>query len=353
MSNRIALLLAVLCACAVDGIVSTVAAQARSSDAGQWEVPRTPDGHPDLQGNWTNVTLTPFERGEDHGPVYTWEEVAEIERPSGDCPANPGTVACGRAESTTGSAEVRLRGQEYSEVYWDRGSRIAIVNGEPRASLVTNPANGRRPPLTPEGEQRLQETRDIRGQFGQYDHPEMRPLAERCIVSFGSSAGPPMIPNTAYNNNYTIVQTADYVMIKAEMVHDVRIIRLGEPNRLPAHVRPWFGDSWGRWEGDVLLVETTNINPTQTFQGIPASADLKVTERFTRVDEDTFLYEFTVDDPTMYTQPWGGEIPYKRFNDLVFEYACHEGNYSLASVLSGARYQERLEAEGAGDSRRE
>ena len=353
MSNRIALLLAVLCACAADGIVSTVAAQARSSDAGQWEVPRTANGHPDLQGNWTNVTLTPFERDEDHGPVYTSEEVAEIERPSGDCPANPGTVACGRVESTTGSAEVRLRGQEYSEVYWDRGSRVAIVNGEPRASLITNPANGRRPPLTPEGEQRLQETRDIRGQFDQYDHPEMRPLAERCIVSFGSSAGPPMIPNTAYNNNYTIVQTADYVMIKAEMVHDVRIIRLGEPNRLPAHVRPWFGDSWGRWEGDVLVAETTNINPTQAFRGIPASADLEVTERFTRVDENTFLYEFTVDDPTMYTQPWGGEIPYKRFNDMVFEYACHEGNYSLASVLSGARYQETLEAEGASDSRRE
>ena len=353
MSNRIALLLAVLCACAADGVVSTAAAQARSSDTGTWEVPRTPDGHPDLQGNWTNGTLTPFERGEDHGPLYTGEEVAEIERPSGDCPADPGTVACGRVESTTGSAEVRLRGQEYSEVYWDRGSRVAIVNGEPRASLVTNPVNGRRPPLTPEGEQRLQETRDIRGQFGQYDHPELRPHGERCIVSFGSSAGPPMIPNTAYNNNYTIVQTADYVMIKAEMVHDVRIIRLGEPNRLPAHVRPWFGDSWGRWEGDVLVVETTNINPTQAFRGIPASADLKVTERFTRVDENTFLYEFTVDDPTMYTQPWGGEIPYKRFDDMVFEYACHEGNYSLASVLSGARYQERLETEGASDSRRE
>ena len=356
MSNRIALLLAVLCACAADGVVSTAAAQARSSDTGTWEVPRTPDGHPDLQGNWTNMTLTPFERGEDHGPLYTWEEVAEIERPSGECPPNPGTVACGRADNQRDeslSDRVRLRGQEYSEVYWDRGSRVAIVNGEPRASLVTNPVNGRRPPLTPEGEQRLQETRDIRGQFGQYDHPELRPHGERCIVSFGSSAGPPMIPNTAYNNNYTIVQTADYVMIKAEMVHDVRIIRLGEPNRLPAHVRPWFGDSWGRWEGDVLVVETTNINPTQAFREIPASADLKVTERFTRVDENTFLYEFTVDDPTMYTQPWGGEIPYKRFNDMVFEYACHEGNYSLASVLSGARYQERLETEGASDSRRE
>ena len=357
MSNRtalpLALLLAVFCAFAADGVVSTAAAQNRSSDTGQWEVPRTVDGHPDLQGNWTNVTLTPFQRRQDQGPVYTLEQVQEIEQPDGDCPANPGTVACGRPESTTGSAEVRLRGQEYSEVYWDRGSRIAIVNGEYRTSLITNPANGRRPPLTTEGQRRLQESRELRSQFNQYDHPELRPLAERCIVSFGSSAGPPMIPNTAYNNNYTIVQTADYVMIKAEMVHDVRIIRLGEPNRLPAHMRPWFGDSWGRWEGDVLVVETTNINPTQAFQGIPASEEMKVTERFTRVDENTFLYEFTVDDPTMYTQPWGGEIPYNRFNDKVFEYACHEGNYSLTSVLSGARYQERLEAQGASDSRRE
>ena len=356
MSNRIALplalLLAVFCAFAADGIVSTAMAQNRSSDAGQWEVPRTVDGHPDLQGNWTNVTLTPFQRRQDQGPVYTPEQVQEIEQPDGDCPANPGTVACGRPESTTGSAEVRLRGQEYSEVYWDRGSRIAIVNGEYRTSLITNPANGRRPPLTTEGQRRLQENREIRGQFNQYDHPELRPLAERCIVSFGSSAGPPMIPNTAYNNNYTIVQTADYVAIKAEMVHDVRIIRLGEPNRLPAHIRPWFGDSWGRWEGDVLVVETTNINPTQAFQGITASEEMKVTERFSRVDANTFLYEFTVDDPIMYTQPWGGEIPYNRFNDKVFEYACHEGNYSLSSVLSGARYQERMQAQGASDSRR-
>ena len=357
MSNRtalpLALLLAVFCAFAADGVVSTAAAQNRSSDTGQWEVPRTVDGHPALQGNWTNVTLTPFQRVEGRGPFFTKEEVDEIERPDGDCPASPGTVACGRTQRPGSTNEARLSGQEYSEVYWDRGSRVAIVDGEYVTSLITHPADGRRPPLTPEGERRLQDYQDFRDQFQQYDHPELRPLAERCIVSFGSSAGPPMIPNTAYNNNYTIVQTADYVMIKAEMVHDVRIIRLGEPNRLPAHMRPWFGDSWGRWEGDVLVVETTNINPTQAFQGIPASEDMKVTERFTRVDENTFLYEFTVDDPTMYTQPWGGEIPYNRFNDKVFEYACHEGNYSLASVLSGARYQERLEAQGASDARRE
>ncbi len=351
MSNRIALLLAVLCACAADGVVSTAAAQNRSSDAGQWEVPRTPDGHPDLQGNWTNVTLTPFEREEGRGPVFTREEVDEIERTGDGCPANPGTVACGRPIREGSTNEARLSGQEYSEVYWDRGSRVAMVDGEYVTSLITSPANGRRPPLTPEGERLMQEYRDFRDQFGQYDHPEMRPLAERCIVSFGSSAGPPMIPNTAYNNNYTILQTADYVMIKAEMVHDVRIIRLGEPDRLPAHVRPWFGDSWGRWEGDVLVVETTNINPTQAFRGIRPTEHLKVTERFSRVDEGTFLYAFTVDDPTTYTQVWGGVIPYKRFHDKVYEYACHEGNYALANILSGARYQEAQAARNGPEQR--
>ena len=351
VSRYSALLLTILCASLMPGVVSTAAAQARST--GNWEVPRTPDGHPDLQGNWTNVTLTPFEREEGRGPVYTRDEVEEIERPDGVCPASPGTVECGRASRPGSTAEARLSGNEYNEVYWDRGSRIAIVDGEHVTSLVTNPENGRRPPLTPEGEQRLQEYRDFRDQFEQYDHPELRPLAERCIVSFGSSAGPPMIPNTAYNNNYTIIQTADYVVIKAEMVHDVRIIRLGEPDRLPADVHPWFGDSWGHWEGDALVVETTNINPVHRFRGIAPTADLKVTERFTRVDEETFLYEFTIDDPTTYTQPWGGVIPYNRFNDNLYEYACHEGNYSLSSVLSGARYQERLEAEGSSDARRD
>ena len=353
MSRYSALLLAVLCATAAAGVFSTLAAQARASSSGNWEVPRTPDGHPDLQGSWTNVTLTPFERLEGLGPVYTREEAEELERPDGDCPANPGTVTCGRPIREGDTAEARLAGQEYSEIYWDRGSRIAIVDGQYVTSLVTNPANGRRPPLTPEGEQRMKEYEDFRGQFVQYDHPELRPLGERCIVSFGSSAGPPMIPNTAYNNNYIIVQTAEYVMIKAEMVHDVRIIRLGEPDPLPADVRPWFGDSWGRWEGDVLVVETTNINPRQTFRGMLPTEHLKVTERFRRVDEDTFLYDFTIDDPTTYTQLWEGTIPYERFNENLYEYACHEGNYSLMSVLSGARYQERMRAEESSGARRD
>ena len=335
-------LLAVLCVVAAPAFGSTAAGQAPASDPGKWQAPRTPDGHPDLQGNWTNATLTPLTRGQDQAPVYTWEEVAEIEQTSGDCPANPGTVACGRT-ARVGS----LGGQEYNEVYWDRGSRVAIVNGEPRASLVTFPADGRVPALTPEAEERRAEYTQFRGQFAQYDHPELRPLAERCLVSFGSNAGPPMTPNSGYNNNYTIVQTADHVMIMAEMVHDARIIRIGDGPRLPAHIRPWTGDSWGRWEGDVLVVETTNIHPLQRFNG-NSSENLTVYERFSRVDEESILYEFTIDDPTTYTETWGGEIPYRRFDDKLYEYACHEGNYSLSSVLSGARYQERMEAEGSG-----
>lgn len=323
------------------GVVSTAAAQVAASDTGTWEVPRTSDGHPNLQGNWTNVTLTPFQRRLGRDPIFTWEEVEDIERVTEECPANPGTVACGRRQSQGQSNEARLSGQEYNEVYWDRGSRIAIVNGEPRTSLVTRPSNGRRPRLTREGEQRIREYREFRTQFGQYDHPELRPLGERCVVSFGSSAGPPMTPNTAYNNNYTIVQNADHVMILAEMVHDVRIIRLGEPRPLSKDNRPWFGDSWGRWEGNTLVVETTNLHPAQTFQGIPPSEDMKVIESFTRVDEETILYEFTIEDPRTYTQPWGGEIPFKKFDDMLYEYSCHEGNYALSAVLSGARYQER------------
>ena len=357
MSNRIALLLAVLCATTAPGVVSTVAAQARASDAGRWEVPRTPDGRPDLQGNWTNMTLTPFEREEGKGPVFTLEEVDAIERPAGladGCHADAKTAACGRVLES-GSNEVRLRGQEYPEVYWSPGSQVAIVDGEPRTSLVTNPVNGRRPPLTPEGERRVQESQELRGEFGLYDHPELRPLGERCIVNSSTSnpAGPPMVPKTSYNGNFTIVQTADHVMIMVEMIHDARIIRMGSGPRLPTHVRPWFGDSWGRWEGDALVVETTNINPQQTLLGIPPSDHMTVTERFTRVDEGTILYEFTVEDPTMYTQAWGGEIPIKQLNDRLYEYACHEGNYGMAGVLSGARYEERMEAQGTSDSRRD
>ncbi len=340
MIARYSTILVALClVIAADGLVATAAAQTQTN--ADWVVPRTPDGRPDFQGTWTNVTITPFERPEDQDSlVLTWEEVQErqgsaearIER--GARPSDPDRPVPQAGGSTGG----------YNNVYIDRGTNIAIVNGEFRSSLLTNPSDGRRPDLTPEGERRIAAYRAPRDPFEQFDHPELRSLGERCIMSFGSSAGPPMVPNTFYNNNYIFVQTADHIMIMSEMVHDTRIIRIGSGPRLPPHIRPWMGDSWARWEGDALVVETTNLHPLQSFRRIPPSEHLKVSERFTRTAEG-ILYEFTVDDPTTYSAPWGGEIPFRPLNDRVYEYACHEGNYALSNILSGARYQEWMEAQ--------
>jgi hypothetical protein len=321
---------------AVAGVGLLPAAPVEAQSRGARTLPRTPEGHPDLSGNWTNVTITPFEREEGRSAVLTWDEVARLEGGAvarverAAQPSDPDRPPPQAGGSVGG----------YNNVYIDRGDRVAIVKGEPRSSLVTRPANGRRPALSAEGRRRAAERRAFLGQFGDYDHPELRPLGERCIVSFGTSGGPPMIPNTFYNNNYTIVQTADHIMIMAEMVHDVRVIRLGEPKPLPAGVKLWFGDSWGRWEGSTLVVETTNLNPRHPFRSVVPTERTKVVERFTRVDEETILYDFTIDDPDNYTEPWGGEIPFTKFDDLLYEYSCHEGNYALQGILSGARYEE-------------
>jgi hypothetical protein len=176
-----------------------------------------------------------------------------------------------------------------------------------------------------------------------FDGPEVRSLGERCIVGYGSSGGPPML-NVLYNNNYQIVQSPGYVVIVVEMNHDARIIRLGGEH-LPQSVRPWMGDSVGRWEGDTLVVETTNLNPHQGFTAdirhrLYVPPDAKVTERFTRVASDEILYEFKVEDAKAYTQAWRGEIPMRATKGPMYEYACHEGNYSLRNILSGARARE-------------
>jgi hypothetical protein len=308
-------------------------------------MPRTPDGHPDLQGTWSNATMTPFQRRPGQGPVYTPDEVAQREQGfvdrivRGSAPSDPDRPA------PPAGADVGT----YNQVWFEQGDRVAVVNGEPRTSLITYPANGRIPALTAEGQERKDEYHGFRSRFGEYDHPELRPLADRCIVYYASSPtatlGPPMTPSGGYNNNIRVIQTADYVVIHGEMIHDTRIIRLGEPNRLPANIRPWFGDSWGRWEGNTLVVETTNIHPDMGFNEfndkIPNSPDLKVIERLTQVDEDNLLYEFEVQDPRTYTEVWGGQIPWRTFDQQIYEYACHEGNYSMSNVLSGARYQER------------
>ena len=195
------------------------------------------------------------------------------------------------------------------------------------------------PALTPAGRERQSERFRRMRQFGEFDNPENRPLAERCILSFGSNAGPPMLPNGFYNNNYTIAQTHDHVLIMTEMVHDARIIRMGAHDRLPKQLRPWMGESIGRWAGDTLVVETTNFHPLQMLRG--SSDSLTVTERFTRTDENTILYRFTVNDPSTFTKPWSGEVPFLKMDDQLFEYACHEANYALSNILSGERSRER------------
>jgi hypothetical protein len=235
----------------------------------------------------------------------------------------------------------------YPDYFLDRGTALALIDHQRRTSLIVDPPSGRIPPLTPEAQARM----DLRrrgigpapGDGGSnYDDPEARPLPERCLLSFGSSSGPPMLP-VLYNNHYQIVQTADYLMIHVEMVHDVRVIPLNGRAHLPSTVRRWLGDSVGHWEGDTLVVDTTNFTPKITFQG--AAENLHVVERFNFVDRDTILYRFTVDDPTTFTAKWSGEVPLRATDEMLFEYACHEGNHALSSILSGARFQERQAAQ--------
>ena len=324
-----------------------------------WVAPRTPDGKPDLQGNWSNETQTPLERMPKQGATLTKEEAAAIEErarlveefrdkqsdPNRPPPSKGGDPNVLRAPGQASFIEViaeaaggRVGG--YNGFWLDPGSSVIRIDGVARSSIIVDPPDGRVPPLTDAGKKRAAERAAAAKKFGEFDHPEVRPLSDRCLLSFGSNAGPPMLPNYFYNNNYTIVQTKDHVMILVEMVHDARIIRMGG-ERLPQHIRPWYGDSIGRWDGDTLVVETTNFHPLQVFRG--ASEHLKVTERFTRTGPDTILYKFTIDDPATFTRPWSGEVPFTRMDELIYEYACHEGNYALSNVLSGERNREQRE----------
>jgi hypothetical protein len=218
---------------------------------------------------------------------------------------------------------------------------VVRVKGEKRTSIIIDPPNGKMPGMTSEAQKRNAERmaafrRGGAGGGGMADGPEMRPLGERCILSFGSSAGPPMLPSM-YNNNYQIVQSKDRVVILVEMVHDARVVRIGGQH-LPSNVRLWMGDSIGHYEGDTLVVETTNFNRGQNFRG--ASENLKVTERFTRAAPNQLVYQFTVEDPTTFNQPFTGELNMNATPDNLYEYACHEGNYALPGILAGARQEE-------------
>jgi hypothetical protein len=236
----------------------------------------------------------------------------------------------------------------YNYFWIDRGSSVTVVNGERRSSLIVDPPDGRMPSVTAEAQRRNANRRGTAVRptsdaiestlFGEYDGPEVRPLAERCLIGFGSTSGPPTLPNYGYNNLKQIVQTKDYVMILNEMVHDVRIIRLNQPH-LPPAIRQWFGDSVGRWEGDTLVVETTHFTDKTRFRG--SSESLRVVERFRRADGHTLLYQFTIDDPTTWERQWTGEYAWVASDQMMHEYACHESNYALGGILRGARVLEK------------
>jgi hypothetical protein len=302
-----------------------------------WAVPRLGDGNPDIQGIWTNKTVTPFERPADLGDkeFFTPAEAREyVER----------TLARTNRDNRTDDVNDVL--SAYNAFWWDSGTSL-LPNM--RTSIVIEPKNGRIPPLTAARQAALAAEREAlrarcekpgcavanSGQPAPADEPQALDLMTRCI-SFGTVV--PMLPS-AYNNNYQIVQAEGMVAINTEMVHQVRRIPTTAKPPLPSSVRQWFGDSRGRWEADTLVVETTNFKGQ--FFGRMAAADenLKVTERFTRTAPDLLLYQFTVEDPTAWTGPWTGEIPLTRTDGLLYEYACHEGSRGMENILRAARQE--------------
>jgi len=325
---------AAICLSAISS--SGVAADAPKQSAKQWRAPRTVDGHPDLQGIWTSATLTRLERPAEFGErrALTDAEVAKIEGTEAEYVAKAANPSDPGKKETKGECTNFQFGCGYNNFWIDRGSKVVDINGEKRSSILINPSNGQMPKLTAERQKALAEQRRGRGRF---DGPETLTLAERCLLAFGSSSGPPMLP-VLYNNHYQIIQSKDTVVILVEMVHDARVIRIGGKQG-PANVRKWMGDSVGRWEGDTLVVETTHFNEQQNFRG--STPEMKITERFTRVAPDTINYSFAVSDPKAFAQPFGGELPMYATNEMIYEYACHEGNYALPGILAGGREDER------------
>jgi len=304
--------------------------QAKSSTSKS--IPRTADGHPDLQGVWTNATITPMERPREFTGKATVSDAEARAYEKQDLSTNTLDGDVNNVENQrTGGAGVGA----YNNLFVDRGSELARVDGVKRTSLIIDPPDGKIPALAPAARER---TAGAGRGFNRYDSVQDRPLSERCIIGFGSTSGPPMLP-VLYNNNYEIVQTPDYVMILVEMVHDIRVIRINGTHK-PAGVRQLLGDSIGHWEGDTLVVDTTNFTNKTRFRG--SSENLHVIERFRRVDANTILYRATIDDPSTFTKQWTIEYPFRATAGPVYEYACHEGNYAMPDILGGAR---KLESE--------
>ena len=308
---------------------------------------------PDLSGVWTSTSRTGLTRPRGvEALVVSAEQAQQMVAAMSIAGISAENVAAGpeidpeTGAPPVGAQDFGLRG--YNLFWTDPGSSLALVKGEFRTSYIVNPENGQVPRLAnpkvdlnrPQfGARYLTGVADASG-------PEAMPISERCLIGFGNTAGPGMM-GTLYNSSYQFVQTDDYVLINVEMVHDARIIPIfataeeARANRRPAVLSQWLGDSVGWYEDDTLIIETTHINPLQMGQSsIPISEDGKITERFSRYAENEMLYQFTVDDSNLYSQPWTAELSYYPLDGRMYEYACHEGNYAMPGILAGARREE-------------
>jgi hypothetical protein len=290
-----------------------------------WTRARTPDGQPDLQGIWDFRSATPLERPPQFAgkETLTDDEVAAYERRA--------------AEREDGRPPDDPRSEPSVHPTWwlDYGKTVIKTK---RTSLIVDPADGRMPPQTPEAQQRIAARRAVARSHGPADSYEDRSLFERCLTR-GVPDG--MLPGP-YNNNMQLIQTPGYVVIFTEMIHDARIIPTDGRPHLSADIRKWMGDSRGRWEGNTLVVDTTNFTDKANYRG--STSGLHLIERFTRVNADTVKYEFTIDDPTTFTKKWTAAIPMEKTDEQIYEYACHEGNYGMVNLLKGARVQEKAES---------
>ncbi|HVY89639.1 MAG TPA: hypothetical protein VG942_12270 [Hyphomonadaceae bacterium] len=326
------------------------------------QVPKTPDGHPDLNGVWTNASLTPLSRAQGVKSLVVSEaeaqkiangtSIAGIPANDPDFNRNARYSDPTKGAPQKGGADFGLKG--YDSFWVTPGTMLAKVKGEYRTSNIVDPPNGQLPFKDPAGQAKKSMAGFQRYLTGNapYEGPEEPALSERCLIGFGTTGGPGML-SVLYNNNYQFVLTKDYLMILVEMAHDARIIPLfasaseARAHHKPNVIKPWLGDSVGWWEGDTLVMETTNLNPEQSEENsFPLSPTGVVTERLTRTGEKDIFYEFTVNDPVNYTQPWKAELSFYP-QSRVYEYACHEGNYGIVGMLRGARLRDAQAAAAA------
>ena len=321
-------------------LIAAIALIGGLAHAGPYRAPRTTYGVPDLQGIWTNTSVTMLQRPPIFKNLVATDAEAKMME-AGFMKFVGDLISPAPIDPNMPAPPVVKEAPQADFLEMDM--HLARVNGQMRTSWIVDPPNGR-VPFTDAG----RAANKAAANDERFDGPEVRPPDERCLTAIGSPEGPPMM-NTGFNGHYQIVQTRDHVAILVEMNHDVRIIRMADRRHLPATIRPWMGDSVGWWEGDTLVVETTNFNPkgarvASLGGGFTYSPGAKLTERFTRTAPDQILYQFSIDDPAHFTQVWRGEMPMRPAKGPIYEYACHEGNYSLPNILAGARAEERAAA---------